>query len=75
MMTAGVRLDSEFQFEKPRVLFTNKGYRLGGSVSYDVSPKDGRFLIPKNPERGTVPITIEVVINWTEEIKRLVRSQ
>jgi hypothetical protein len=39
--------------------------------SYDVGP-DGRFLMikPSGPLPGTAPIS--VVLNWLEELKRLV---
>jgi hypothetical protein len=45
----------------------------GNSQTYDVSPDGKRFFIIKEgngPDQA--PPTIEVVQNWTEELKRLV---
>ncbi len=55
---------------KPRLLFEGPYFmRRGGyPISYDIAP-DGRFLmIRSNP----APIQINVVLNWFEELKRLV---
>jgi serine/threonine protein kinase len=73
MMAAPVQLGAEFRFERARLLFPNKGYALGGGVSYDVSRKDGRFLMVKDSnlaDRRAAP-AITIVLNWGEEIKRL----
>ena len=68
MMAVRVEPDPEFRFQPPEVLFEG-GYYLGARPSYDVGP-DGRFLMIKDEEPGTVPIN--VVLNWFEELKRLV---
>ncbi len=68
MMAVRVETDQEFRFQPPEVLFEG-GYHLAFRPNYYVGP-DGRFLMIKNEEPGTVPIN--VVLNWFEELKRLV---
>ena len=49
--------------------------RIGSGVraNYDVSPDGQRFLMLKPVEQKEAPLTqINVVLNWTEELKRLV---
>ena len=52
---------------------------LSGSAAtvtrpYDVSPDGKRFLVIKNAPGDSQSIRqLEVVLNWTEELKRLVR--
>jgi hypothetical protein len=43
------------------------------SPFYDVSPDGQRFLMLKpTGEAGTAPTQINLVLNWSEELKRLV---
>jgi hypothetical protein len=67
MMAVRVEPDPEFRFQPPEVLFEG-GYFLGRRPSYDVGP-DGRFLMLKD-EAEAAPLN--VVLNWFEELKRLV---
>ena len=55
---------------EPFVLFEER-YAAdgGGHQRYDIAP-DGRFLMHTNPEQNELPI--RVVLNWFEELKRLV---
>jgi hypothetical protein len=49
-------------------------YIGGGARSYDVSPDGRRFLMLKagtEPETENGPGRIVVVLNWLEELKRL----
>ncbi|MCZ6750377.1 MAG: hypothetical protein O7E51_00945, partial [Acidobacteria bacterium] len=69
MMAVRVEPDHpEFRFQPPEVLFEG-GYHLAFRPNYDVGP-EGRFLMIKNEESEAVPIN--VVLNWFEELKRLV---
>jgi Tol biopolymer transport system component/predicted Ser/Thr protein kinase len=49
----------------PRALF--EGRYL---TSYDVAPDGQRFVMVRN-EQGSLPSQVYVVLNWTEELKRL----
>ena len=40
---------------------------------YDVSPRDGRFLMLKEPSGGASPIS--VVVNWFDELTFATRGQ
>jgi serine/threonine-protein kinase len=69
MMAVGVDADQEFRFQLPEVLFEG-GYFLGDRPNYDISPDGQRFLMIK--EAGQQVTQINVVLNWFEELKRLV---
>jgi serine/threonine-protein kinase len=68
-----VRTAGGFASAKPRLLFDKPGY--GGSTpvrAYDLSPDGQRFLMVKNEERESVPVTEMILVqNWFEELKRL----
>jgi len=64
MMAVDVLPQPDFVAGKPRQLFEG---------NYDVSPDGQRFLMLKPvEEEQAVPTQINVVLNWTEELKRLV---
>ena len=59
-------------FGKPLTLFTD-AYDFGAGASianYDVTP-EGRFIMIR---RGTNGGRLRVVVNWTEELKRILAS-
>ena len=64
-----VRSSPQFTAGAPRTLF--EGRYLTG---YDVAP-DGKRLIMVSNEQGTWPSQLHVVLNWTEELKRLAGSR
>jgi Tol biopolymer transport system component len=74
MMVVSVQTDPTFRAGKPEVLFEGSyvATRLGpgGYQYYDISPDGKRFLMLKDvtPEATQ----INVVLNWFEELKRLV---
>jgi Tol biopolymer transport system component len=60
-------------FGKPLSLFPDDDYAFGGGASianYDVTA-DGRFIMIR---RGTNGGRLHVVVNWTEELKRILAS-
>jgi Tol biopolymer transport system component len=74
MMAVAIDTESEFSAGAPQVLF--EGRFLGtGWVSegrnYDISPDGQRFLMIKR-EQDVMPTELIVVLNWFEELKRLV---
>lgn len=73
MMSAAFRVASEFKVEAPVKLFAGSGYALGGggATSYDVSAVDGRFLVRKVPSDAVKPAEVHVVLNWFQELERL----
>ena len=59
-----------FRRGKKRVLFDDR-YKWGGShTNYDIHPDNERFIMIKDLRELTYNIT--VIMNWTEELKRLV---
>ena len=72
MMVVTVETESEFKAGTPRELF--KGQFRGSATlidhSYDLTP-DGRFIMIQEDEESA-KTKINVVLNWFEELKRLV---
>jgi len=73
MMAVSVEREPTFSAGKPEVLF--EGSYLSSESDpefqyYDISPDGQRFLMIKLEEGSTAPIN--VVLNWFEELKRLV---
>ncbi len=63
MMAVSVQMQPHFKASKPRVLF--EGLYRG---TFDISPDGQRFLMVKEVEQSP----IHVVLNWFEELERLV---
>jgi serine/threonine protein kinase/Tol biopolymer transport system component len=73
MMVVDVTLASAFTASRPRPLFEGRyevSFLVSGMRFYDVSP-DGRFLMVKS-DTPTAPRQLHLVVNWFEELKRLV---
>ena len=68
MMAVRISPKGEFSFEPPQMLFEGN-YVQNNRPSYDVS-SDGRFLMIKSAAEESAQINI--VLNWFEELKRLV---
>ena len=70
MMVVGIKTEPTFTQGSPVVLFTGR-YTMGSAVvNYDISSDGQRFLMIKEEEATTAQIN--VVLNWFEELKRLV---
>ena len=65
MIAATIETEPEFRVIEYKKLFETINFR-----DYDVAP-DGRFLMIQEPQEPT-PFRINVVLNWSEELKRLV---
>jgi eukaryotic-like serine/threonine-protein kinase len=70
MMAVDIATQPGFAAGKPRMLFEGR-YELSPvqSDNYDVSPDGQRFLMLK-PTEQAAPTQINVVLNWSEELKR-----
>jgi serine/threonine-protein kinase len=78
MMSVEVNSAHGFTFGKPRVLFTGR-YRPSSNwwarPNYDVSADGQRFLMLKTAgENSPPPTEVNVVLNWTAELRRLVAT-
>ena len=58
-----------------RILFEGPQYAHDGPSGFDVSPDGQRLLMIKEDEHAASATQIGVVLNWTEELKRLVPTR
>jgi Tol biopolymer transport system component len=75
MMAVDVSLQPTFTAGKPRVLFQGQYFASVfpfTGTAYDVSPDGQRFLMVKQTEQTAASVQLNVVVNWTEELKRRV---
>jgi serine/threonine-protein kinase len=76
---ATIRTVSPFQADAPRLLFDVTSGTYDNSVpvrSWDVSADGQRFLLLRTVASTDKPVTVmHVVLNWTEELKRLVPAK
>jgi len=70
MMVVGIKTEPTFAAGSPVVLFRGRYTTSGAVVNYDISPDGQRFLMIKAVGGSTGQIN--VVLNWFEELKRLV---
>ncbi len=68
-MSSVITTEPEFKWEEPRELFRGNYINIPGH-SYDMAP-DGRFLLLQREQPLTIT-NLNVVLNWFEELKRLV---
>jgi hypothetical protein len=75
MMAVDVTTQPSFTVGKPHLLFEGRyfasDFPLVG-VAYDVSADGQRFLMVKDTAEATTVTQINVVLNWSEELKRRV---
>jgi serine/threonine-protein kinase len=73
MMAVDVTTGSPFSAGKPRILFETEYVPTPASLrNYDVSADGQRFLMLKAGDQTQTVTQINVVTNWSEELKRLV---
>src|ERR1700737_1951149 len=75
MMVAAIETKPVFGAAKPKLLF--EGLYERGIISfsieqnYDVSPDSQRFLMIKASQQESVATQVNVVLNWSDEVRRL----
>jgi eukaryotic-like serine/threonine-protein kinase len=73
MMAAAVETKPVFAASKPKLLF-EAHYETGFSPferGYDLSPDGQRFLMIKASEQESAATQLNVVLNWSDELRRL----
>jgi len=72
MLVVAIDPGPPFSAGKPRVVFKGR-YEVGvaGNPNWDISPDGRRFLMIKRGEESA-PTRLHVVVNWFEELERLV---
>ena len=77
LLAVDVVTNSTFEHGKPRLVFEGR-YALGDvkddTRAYDVAPDGQRFLMLR-PETEPSTGHLKVVVNWTEELRRLELTQ
>ena len=72
-MSVPIETTAAFQSGKPVQLFRGiYDLRSNSGVSYDVDPKGGRFLMIRLVDDVNPPTEVRVVLNWFDELRRLV---
>ncbi len=74
LVSVAIQMTPTFNAGRPRKMFEAR-YIGGGARSYDVSPDGQRFLMLEpatQPDAEDDSARIVVVVNWLEELKRLV---
>ena len=63
--------------ETRKLLFEGSYYATDGSRRYDIAPDGKRFLMLRQGgnDDASPPQNLTVVLNWTEELKRLVPTK
>ena len=73
MMAVEITTQPTLRAGTPAVLFEGQYVQSGpGRADYDITHDAQRFLMNKANEQGEGPRQINVVLNWFEELKRLV---
>jgi eukaryotic-like serine/threonine-protein kinase len=68
LMSVDVETQPAFKAGTPRALFQAAGYL--GYGNYDVAPDGQHFLMIKQEDISTSPKELNIVLNWSEELKR-----
>jgi serine/threonine-protein kinase len=72
MMAVAVEIEPAFSPGRPRLLFEGEyAFHVPGHINHDISPDGQRFLMVWS-ETAPEQTRINVVLNWFEELKRLV---
>ena len=72
MMAVDITTEPTFTHGTSQLLFERQFVRYGPDAIYDVTPDGQRFLMIKEGEQQLRVTQINVVLNWFEELKRLV---
>jgi len=73
MMAVEVATERTFQAATPRLIFQGP-YEATTTISpdYDVTPDDQRFVMVQRLQQQSATTNFNVVLNWSQELKRLV---
>jgi len=60
---------ASFAAGKPRMLFESPYFIFPGVANMDVSPDGWRFLMIREGGMEDLPVQLNLVVNWFEELK------
>jgi serine/threonine protein kinase len=72
MKAVAIEIEPSFSLGEPNDLFTEWAERNNMVRNYDFDPVNRRFIMVKPLQEESTPTQINVVLNWFEELKRLV---
>jgi eukaryotic-like serine/threonine-protein kinase len=75
MMVVAVNTQGAFTASRPRLLFTGPFTRTAGRINYDISPDGESFVMLDSGELSGAATQVNVLLNWTEELKQLVPTK
>jgi len=75
MMVVDVGRQADFRAGRPRLLFTGTYERSATRANYDVAPDGESFVMLNSGGDARAATQVNVLINWFEELKRLVPTQ
>ena len=75
MKAVAIEIEPSFSLGETNDLFTEWAERNNMVRNYDFDPVNRRFIMVKPLQEESTPTQINVVLNWFEELKRLVPSQ
>jgi Tol biopolymer transport system component len=78
LMTSSIRFAPSFSLDRPQRLFSfRKRFRLSGNTSaYDVSRDGTRFIVVSEENNAPPgPVQVNFILNWFEDVKRLVPGE
>jgi len=71
MMVVTAETVPKFSVSAPKELFSGRFESYRCSANYDITPDGNRFIMIE-PEEGSEPTQVNIVLNWIEELNRLV---
>jgi Tol biopolymer transport system component len=74
-MVVDIDTKNGFRASKPRLMFEGQYGASGPVRAYDISPDSQRFIVTSAPVREPPVTQMHVILNWTEELKRLVPTK
>ena len=72
MMSVAIQSQKEFSYETPKLVF-KVPFESYSITHYDYDHLNNRFIMLKQ-DKSSVPRQINIVLNWVEELKRIVSS-
>ncbi len=75
MMVVSLQMQPTFDAKRPRLLFEGTFDHNRQVSNYDVTPDGQRFVMVRTSDVERPPTQINVVLNWFEELKRLVPTE
>jgi serine/threonine protein kinase/Tol biopolymer transport system component len=74
MMAVAITTEPDFSAQKPILLFEGHYLSWSSNPDYEISP-DGQHFVMIHPEKQSVLTQINIILDWLEELERLVPEE